>query len=713
MRRLLLMILLVLALVPPVAAQPAGGKDVRLLSTKVADVLAKFPAGSPAERDKLAEELLGLGDEGLRAVVKQLEPAGSGKDTAVRFALNAVAAYASKALEPKRLLAERCFASAVGTVTDVEVRTFLLSQLRFVGRDVAVKAAIPLFADEKMVEPATQLMLTVRTPAATAALLTALDGARGPARVTIVKALGELNASVANARLLKLAGESDASLVRAVLGALSRIASPDSAATLTAAATKDGYIYAPDNATGFLLEYAKRLGANRSRGAAEQICRQVMKDTNAPGRLATRTAALSVLADIVGTAALPELLQAIDHADVAYRHAALLRAEKLTPVDVDRWQTKAKAVDALRRAEIIAMLGRLKDPRAAAFIRASLATREPEVVLASADALGHMERAKAVPDLLAALKTAPQEAVPGVAAVLGWTIDDKGLDPLVAMLDSLQPAGKAVALDIVGSRAGKRFANRVMPLASDANPIVRAAATKSLAGVVSAEHLPALLLMLDSRGADGKPVTTDDAALVPDLQNAVAAAALQVKPEDARAKPVLAAMKTASYPERFVAVLPQIGGKDALTALVGLFEGNNAALKDRAFRALVDWRGPEAAERLFGVYADATLRDQAFAGFVRQVSSSSIPEEQKVLRFRNALALNPTVRERRQLLAALGRTKTLQAFMVAASYLDDAELKNDAAAAAIKAALPTPGIPDGLSGAVVRATLQKVIDPGG
>ena len=119
--------------------------------------------------------------------------------------------------------------------------------------------------------------------------------------------------------------------------------------------------------------------------------------------------------------------------------------------------------------------------------------------------------------------------------------------------------------------------------------------------------------------------------------------------------------------------------------------------------------GPEAAERLFGVYADATLRDQAFAGFVRQVSSSSIPEEQKVLRFRNALALNPTVRERRQLLAALGRTKTLQAFMVAASYLDDAELKNDAAAAAIKAALPTPGIPDGLSGAVVRATLQKVI----
>ncbi len=142
---------------------------------------------------------------------------------------------------------------------------------------------------------------------------------------------------------------------------------------------------------------------------------------------------------------------------------------------------------------------------------------------------------------------------------------------------------------------------------------------------------------------------------------------------------------------------------------MGLFEGGDPALKDRAFRALAQWRGSEAADRLFTIYADAYLRDQAFAGFLRQMSASPVPDEQKVLQFRKALSLNPPVRERRQLLGALGRIKTFQSFLVAASYLDHAELKGDAAAAVIRIALPTPGARDGLTGATVRTALQKVL----
>jgi len=122
-------------------ASPGAAQDVRLLSTKVADLLAQFPADSPASRDKLADQVLGLGEPGLAEFTKQLAPAGTGNDTAVRFALNAVAAFASKAPEPKRALAERSLITALGGASDVEVRTFLLSQLRLVGREPAVKAA--------------------------------------------------------------------------------------------------------------------------------------------------------------------------------------------------------------------------------------------------------------------------------------------------------------------------------------------------------------------------------------------------------------------------------------------------------------------------------------------------------------------------------------------------------------------------------------------
>ena len=41
-------------------ALPAAAQDVRLLSTKVADILAQFPGDSSAKRDKLADDILTL-----------------------------------------------------------------------------------------------------------------------------------------------------------------------------------------------------------------------------------------------------------------------------------------------------------------------------------------------------------------------------------------------------------------------------------------------------------------------------------------------------------------------------------------------------------------------------------------------------------------------------------------------------------------------------
>ncbi len=127
-------------------ALPAAAQDVRLLSTKVADILAQFPGDGSAKRDKLADDILALGEPGIAEFAKKLVPAGTGNDTAVRFALNAVSVYASQAGEPKRALAERALCAALGGASDTEVRTFLLSQLRPVGRDVAVRAAAPLLS---------------------------------------------------------------------------------------------------------------------------------------------------------------------------------------------------------------------------------------------------------------------------------------------------------------------------------------------------------------------------------------------------------------------------------------------------------------------------------------------------------------------------------------------------------------------------------------
>ena len=134
-------------------------------------------------------------------------------------------------------------------------------------------------------------------------------------------------------------------------------------------------------------------------------------------------------------------------------------------------------------------------------------------------------------------------------------------------------------------------------------------------------------------------------------------------------------------------------------------------LKAAAFRGLVQWRGPEAADQLFAIAAsgDPAYRDMAFSGFVRQVSSSSLPDDQKVVQLRKVLPLATTVRDKRTLLRAFERAKTFQSFQVVSSFMDDPELANDAAGAVMRIALPNPGAKDGLSGPVVRQALDKVL----
>ena len=78
------------------AGMTGPAQDTRLLATKVADIVAQFPAASSSHRDRLAEEIMNLGETGIAEIARQVVPAGSGNDTAARYALNCMAVYASQ-----------------------------------------------------------------------------------------------------------------------------------------------------------------------------------------------------------------------------------------------------------------------------------------------------------------------------------------------------------------------------------------------------------------------------------------------------------------------------------------------------------------------------------------------------------------------------------------------------------------------------------------
>jgi HEAT repeat protein len=682
-----------------------SAQDIRSLATKVADILAQFPADNSVQRDRLANEILRLGETGVAEFTRRLIPAGSGNDIAVRFALNGMAVYASEfGGEPKRALAEKALISALATASDPEVRTFLLSQLRLVGREPAVKAAAPYLLDSTLFEPAAQLMLSVGNGPARQALLSALGDAKEANRVTMVKALGELKAQEANSAILALANASSVPLRKVALAALARIASPSSFAALSAAARNANYRYDPANATGALLFYARYLGEKGELALSEKVCRLIMKNCADAERLPSRSAALAIMADNRGYEVLPELLRAVDNKDKAYRNAALNLAEKITDVAATRqWIAKAQKANSELRAEIIGMLGRQADSRLLPYLQAWLNAAEPEVSLAAAEALAKIKQADATADLLPLLKTRQGEDARRLADILMWIMDERHLDPLVSMTDSLSPSQKACAIGIIAAKGGKRYYEKIFALTSDQNPETKSAAFAALKNLAGANDLPVLLRLLEA---------TNEPALVKEVQLALVRAANQAEPAQTRARPLLGAMKMSQRPELILEILPQIGGSEALLGVVERFDQPDARQKEAAFRALTQWKDPEAAQRLYAICSagDAKYRGEAFSGFVRQISSSSLKADQKLLQLRKILPLAAGASERRSAIRAMEGVKTLQGFLAVSRYLDDPEVGNDAAGAAMRIGLPSAaGSRDGLSGNLVREALNRVL----
>ena len=688
-------------------AAPARAQNTAPPSTRVSDVVAQFPAGSPMQRDALARQLLAAGASGIAEVTRRLAPSGAGDDVSVRFALNGLAVFASRfGSDDERSLVERGLADALGRASDAGVRTFLLAQLQLVGRDAAVLEATPLLADPELFEPATQLMLSVRSAAAKDALAAALPKAKGPALVALVKAAGELRIASAHDRLASLAADANPGLRRVALAGLARLANPQSYSTLTSAAAKVKFGYDAANATAALLDYAKNIAAAGDVGTAERVCRLVLKQPDGPGRTPSKAAALAVLAGARGHDALPRLIAAMDSPDRAYRSAALGAADPLRGVAaIRRWEAKARAVDAERRAEIVAMLGRQGDRQALPFLRASLAAPEPAVVVAAADAVARIDGADAAPRLVPLLKAAPDAARARLVEILLAVLDDRHLDGVAALLNDGAPAAaaaRAAAIGILGARNGRGFSEVILAFTTDKSAEVRAAAYGALAGVATPADLPALLRMLDSA----------DAETAPAVQKAIVAAVARTPADASGSAPLVQALKSSAHPDRILEVLPQVGGGRALAGVVEQFGSATGDVKAAAFKALTRWPGVEATSRLLAIVAsgDETYRNQAFSAFVRQVTASALTPEQKVLALRKVMPQVSTGGDRRILIRALDRLRTFQSVLLVVPFLDDADVASDAAAAAMHLALPTaPGARDGLTGPIARAALTKAI----
>ena len=282
----------------------------------------------------------------------------------------------------------------------------------------------------------------------------------------------------------------------------------------------------------------------------------------------------------------------------------------------------------------------------------------------------------------------------------------RGADVDQAILKKLPEADAKAKVELVRSceqRDIKASVPVLMKTAKDADAKVRIESIKALRAVAGPQDIPALIeLQLAAAGNDRG-----------ELEKTVVAVARKIPEDKGQGQAVLAALPTAKDVDAkcsLMSVLGKIGDPAALPVLREALGDKDDKVKDAAVRALSDW--PTAAPAADLLKVAQTSENQvhktlAIRGYVRLAGlKSNRPAEETMKMYKDAMALAADASEKKMVLSGLGSTDSFEAMQMAAGYLEDKELKEEAEAAVVKIAETTM---KGYS-RETKETLQKVID---
>ena len=679
----------------------ANAQDNRTMTTKIADLLAQMPSNNLQQRDKLAEELISLGAAGFQQLADQITPSGKGDNTAAVFAVNGLTRYASQpGKEAQRAFAETCFIQALEKAKETEIKAFFMRQLKLIGTDKAVTAVGSYLNSIDLCEPATFVLTSVNSEAAKNELLKALSKANGKCQITITRALGELQVKAANGDILKNITVDNQNLKKVSLAAAASIGAAESYQPLLAAAQKAGFIYEPSNASSAFLAYTQRLGETGNLQLCSKACLEIINLCQAPAQLHFKSSALAIYNQYFEKEAQALLLKAFDNNDKALRFSVLNLVEKNKLASTKVWISKATKAQPEQKAEIITMLGKRGDPTVEDFIKKQFSSKEAVVSEAAISAFAKLKGKEAITDLTALLSKGIEPAY--TAKRLMSLVDEKSLDQVATILESAPENSKNEVITLIGAKSGKRYFDQVYNYTSSANPAIKSAAFGAMRNIGSPKDIDRLLKLLYS---------TDDQEQIKAIQDGLVNAASEIQGVKEQTAPLLAQLPNVSKKGWILEVLSQLGGPQALKAVTGYISSSDQAERDAAFNALINWKDQAASAPLYEICktANGEQLSKAINGFVRQIKGSTLPDDQKLLQYRKMIPYATEIKDKELIVKAIGQVKTFLAMVTAASFLDNKDLKEEAAQSVMTIALPSQGS-KGLSGVIVRNALTKSLN---
>ena len=666
-------------------------------------ILDKEPANKATELNANATATAELGESGVTAMLNMLQPNGTADNTHIYDAISGFSYYVTQnSREAWRAMAVKAYSNALAKQADKYNQAFIISQLQIVGKDDAVPTLKKYLDDPRLCDPAARALVKANTPAAKAALLTALKTAPGDCKISLVEALGDSRNPLAvksiNAVIAK-----DKRLNKVALYALANIASPVSINLMANTAQNVGLTYDETNATSAYLLFIKNLSKNPAQKAtALRLAKTLQTKASLAGQVQTETAALKLQVDMQGAASMPLLVKAMQDNNAQFREAALkFAAPYITPANAKVWIAAMQKADNTRKAEIITWLGLSHVQAALPAVLKELKNEDAGVVLAAIKASQQIGQDKVIDNLLALLNSGNENQIAAVRDALMVMKGKTVVDKTAKTLPDANPKAQIALIAVLAERRAHSKIDIITPLLNSPDAPVRQAAFASLKEIAGEDNLPQLFTLLT------KTTQADETAGV---QAAIIAVVSQVKDAKGQSAMVLQQMSAAPSDKKplYFNILAAIGDKASLAAVSKAYDNGDLDTKKAAVTALSQWADGSAVRELLHIgkeAADAGVQNRIMRGLVELIGKSGYPADEKVIFLREAMDIARNNDQKKLVLQELANNKTYVALLYAGKYLDDPHLQTEASAAIVSIGLSNTGF----YGNDVKTIMNKVI----
>ena len=692
-------------LVLMLTSNPVYSQDNRTLDTKIADLLVQIPADNQEQLERQMNLLWELEEPGLQKILDLIIPPGTGDDTKPRFAIESLSRYLSQqGKEKEKTEWETMLLKEIGSRHDAYVKSFLMSQLNYIGGDSTIESLSNYLTDIKLHDPAIRAMRDANPKLAASIFVNYLDKSSGNIQIALVNAIGEIGIMDHAAAVANLAGTNHPDLQNSLLACLAKLGHPDSYEILMDAAKKAAYMPEPTNATGSLLTYAQTLSEKGNHSLSLKICRTLGKKCTAPEQVHFKIRALLTAAGNDNLeSSVSMLVDALKSKNKQYRMAALNYAAKYgTPV--------APWIDALNstksnevKSEILYLLGLLDDDETAELIKGYMTDADAMVRQQAVKSFALIQKGEAVNDILNyTLKYPTLPDTETAKNALLQTVGGNDLQLLANKLSNAPEGAKVVLVEVIAAKGNSAYFHVLFDQIDQED--VRASALENLYRVASCDHLNELLILFDQLENEEEMMH---------IQKALVASVNRSPDRSVETQMVLSYATEKSSIRKFIGVLGSLGGKEALKSVYEAYNHGDETTKKKAFSALINSNDIAVLTALYNICSGTNLiseKEAAFKSYVKIIGGSNQSADQKLLLLRKVEPLTNNENDTKQIIRAMGFVKTFLSFISLSNYLDDETLQADAANALVNVVLPSEGLNNGLSGEMVKEYLVKARD---